>query len=376
MRVLWLVRENLTRHPGGDTVQILETAKALRALGVTVDMSDRCGGVLGRYDCVHLFHLDRLWENVEHCRRIRAAGVPAVLSPIYWPGDEYDRGGRTGFQGLLARVFGSEAYRSLRLAQRWGMAWGWRVGRWRWNRPTVSFRRSAAYVLRTVSVLLPNSLAEQEQIERYFGQSMQSVVVPNAADGETFSPPPPAKWPKGRNGVLCVGRIEPRKNQRALIAALHGTGIDLTLVGQVGRYSSRYYRRCVREAGPEARFIGFRSPAELCSLYRSARIHANVSWYETPGLASLEAALCGCAVVATPGGCTREYLKDQAQYCRPDDPASIRTAIEAALSQGPHSELAARVATDFTWSAAAARTLEAYHLACDRGRTESRTAGE
>ncbi|HQL53937.1 MAG TPA: glycosyltransferase family 1 protein, partial [Phycisphaerae bacterium] len=84
MRVLWLVRENLTRHPGGDTVQILQTAEALRRRGITVDLAHDRDDLAG-YDLVHLFHLDRLWENVGHAQRIRQAGLPAVLSTIYWP---------------------------------------------------------------------------------------------------------------------------------------------------------------------------------------------------------------------------------------------------------------------------------------------------
>lgn len=367
MRVLWLVRNNLTRQPGGDTVQILQTAAALRRIGLTVDLCERPDPDLRGYDCVHLFHLDRLWENEAHCRRIAARGVPAVLSTIYWPGDDYDRGGRTGFQGFLARTFGSEAYRSLRVAQRWAMAL--RSGRGahgRW-RPTVSFRHSARFVLRTVSVLLPNSRLEQEVIERYFGDVPPAVVVPNAADSSLFRPPARA-WPEGRDGVLCVGRIEPRKNQLALIRAMRGSGIRLTLVGKAGQLSKSYYRRCVREAGDEVQFISLVEPAVLRDLYGAARVHANVSWYETPGLVSLEAALCGCSLVVTPGGSTREYFRNDACYARPEDPAAIRAAVEAAMTRPPDATLAARIAREYTWKAAAERTRDAYELAVARRR--------
>ncbi len=340
-------------------MQILETAAALRRRGVVVDLCDRPDFDVGGYDCVHLFHLDRLWENEPHCRRIAAAGVPAVLSTIYWPADEFDRGGRDGLQGWLARTFGSDAYRSLRLAQRWAMAC---CQKRQWRRPTVSFHRSAGLVLRTVSVLLPNSRAEQEQIERCFEHVPPSVVVPNAADGAVFRPPPRA-WPDGREGVLCVGRIEPRKNQLALIRALRGSGIRLTLVGQAGRYSGRYHRRCLREADGDVRVIPFVESYVLRALYCSARVHANVSWYETPGLVSLEAVLCGCAIVATPGGSTREYFGEEISYCKPDAPSTIREAVERALSLGPSAALAERIALECTWEAAAERTLAAYHLA-------------
>ena len=115
--------------------------------------------------------------------------------------------------------------------------------------------------------------------------------------------------------------------------------------------------------------MGQRSPTKLRELYRAARVHACVSWYETPGLASLEAALCGCNLVVTPGGCTHEYFGDAAHYCEPYDPRSIRAAVEAALSTEPNPELAARVTREFNWDAAARSTLRGYELALETART-------
>jgi glycosyltransferase involved in cell wall biosynthesis len=361
MRVLWLVRKNLTEHPGGDTTQILQTAAALRRRGIEVSLASELGADLGWFDLVHLFHLDRLWENVAHGRRVRAAGLPLALSTIYWPSDEFDRGGRAGFQGWLARSFGSAAYQNLRLFQRCLMH-----GREQRMLPSLSprrfsFHRNAVELLESVSVLLPNSRAEQEQIETRFGVRRPTVVVPNAADRSTFGPPPEPG--PARAGVLCVGRIEPRKNQLSLIAALRGTGIPLTLVGQSGRFSSAYFRRCQRAADATVRCVGPQPPAELRGLYHAARVHACVSWYETPGLASLEAALCGCALVVTPGGCTREYFGDEAVYAEPDKPAIIRAAVEQALARGPSTGLAQRVAQHYTWETAAQKTAEGYELA-------------
>ena len=162
--------------------------------------------------------------------------------------------------------------------------------------------------------------------------------------------------------MLCVGRIEPRKNQLALIRALRGSGIALTLIGQAGRYSRRYYRQCVAAADGRVRFVGQCEPEALAGWYQTARVHACVSWYETPGLASLEAALCGCAVVVTPGGCTGEYFGGEAIYCRPESPESIRAAVESAMERGPAAALARRIAENCTWTAAAERTNEGYEL--------------
>lgn len=360
MRVLWLVRRNLREHPGGDTTQILQTAAALRRHGITVDLGHDETADPSDHDLVHLFHLDRLWENLDHARRARAAGVPIALSTIYWPADEFDRYGRWGLQGWLARRLGSAAYQDLRLGQRY-LLHCWE--RWRIPRPgriATRFRAAARELLNLAAVLLPNSYAEQRVIEERFGVSRPTVVVPNGVDIETFAAPAEGG---ARDGVLCVGRIEPRKNQLALIRALAGTGIPLTIVGHAGRFSRGYARRCRRAAGPDVRFVPNQAPGALRDMYGAARVHACVSWYETPGLASLEAALCGCALVVTPGGCTREYFGEEAHYAQPNDVASIRTAVKAALEQPVPARLAERVANECTWTAAAGKTLVAYRQA-------------
>jgi glycosyltransferase involved in cell wall biosynthesis len=76
--------------------------------------------------------------------------------------------------------------------------------------------------------------------------------------------------------------------------------------------------------------------------------------------------LCGCALVVTPGGCTREYFGAVAAYAKPDDARSIRSAVEQALARGPSPGLAERVARAYTWDAAAQKTAEAYELALTR----------
>jgi glycosyltransferase involved in cell wall biosynthesis len=367
MRVLWLVRENLVAAPGGDTTQVLQTKAALERLGVTVELATDPGPTLEDYDLVHLFHLDRLWEHLAVCRRLRAARVPAALSTIYWPTDQFDRGARAGLQGALARALGSKTYQTLRLLQRFGLDCLRKQTARGWDRHLLSFQRAACHLLDAVNVILPNSAAELRQIEAQFGSGRPAVIVPNAADVGTFAPRPEAT-PGERRGVLCVGRIEPRKNQLTLLQALRDTDIPLTIVGQPGRFSRRYGRRCRRAAGPQVRFLGSRSPTELSELYRAARVHACVSWYETPGLASLEAALCGCNLVLTSGGSTHEYLGDQAYYCEPNDRHSIRAAVEAALAAEPNPDLAPRIARKFNWDVAAKNTLRGYQLALKTAR--------
>jgi glycosyltransferase involved in cell wall biosynthesis len=262
-------------------------------------------------------------------------------------------------------VFGSGIYQNLRLFQRYLLHCREQHAVLRLDWRQFSFDRGVRELFQTVAVLLPNSRAEQEQIERRFGIPRPSVIVPNAVDTTVFYPP--GSGAPGRTGVLCVGRIEPRKNQLALIEALRGSGIPLTLVGQAGRFNAAYHRHCLRAADADVRFMAQQPPAQLRGLYHAARVHACVSWYETPGLASLEAAACGCALVVTPGGCTREYFGDEAVYAQPNDLGTIRRAVEDALARGPSPTLGQRVAREYTWDVTAEQTLAAYRLALSPG---------
>ena len=366
MRVLWLARDNLEQNTGGDTTQILQTKAGLERLGIAVELKNRCPDSLANYDLIHLFHLDRLWEHLPVCRRLRSEKIPAVLSTIYWPADEFDRGGRAGLQGKLARFLGSENYQTARLLQRWSMVCLRNLTLWGWNRRLFNFHQAVRYLLESVAVILPNSMAERDVIEGQFGLKRPTMVVPNAADVNAFAA---TKEPiAARTGVLCVGRIEPRKNQLALLEALKGTNIPVTFVGRAGRFNQRYYGKCLRCRGVRVTFLDQRGPEELRQLYQTAAVHACVSWYETPGLVSLEAALSGCKLVVTPGGSTHDYFGEDAFYCRPDNTVSIRAAVEQALAAEPADRLTARVKEEFTWEAAARQTLRGYELALGAAR--------
>ena len=95
MRVLFLTRASLDRYPGGDTTQIESTARELRSLGVIVEVVSELPADLSEWDLIHLFHLDRLWENLPQARAV-AGRVPAVLSTIWWPKKQYNEHSLSG----------------------------------------------------------------------------------------------------------------------------------------------------------------------------------------------------------------------------------------------------------------------------------------
>ena len=377
MRALWLTRPDLQTRPGGDTTQILETAAALEKRGVVVEMSSARRPDFAGFDIVHLFHLDRVWENVGWCRQIRSAGLPSVLSPIYWPSDDFDRNGREGLGAALTQLGGAGFYHYFKLLHR-GVLPLLERGELRALRDAGrGYRFTRRFVLDTVDVLLPNSHAERDQLEERFELNQPLVVVRNAVNPETFFDDHEARRldvDSDPRSVLYVGRIEPRKNQRMLIRALRDSGLRLRIIGRAGDFNRSYERRCRRAAGPNVEFLGWRRPLELQRWYRSSGVHVCPGWYETPGLASLEAACCGCPIVVTSRGSTHEYFGDQAEYCDPGDARSILTAVQRALARPAPSSLGRRIGAEFTWEAAAGETLEAYDRAVKTATDRPRAA--
>jgi glycosyltransferase involved in cell wall biosynthesis len=225
-----------------------------------------------------------------------------------------------------------------------------------------SWRRE---LLDLCDLALPNSRAEANQLTTLFGFDPSRIrVVPNGVDSQfaradawlfrsTFGDEP---------FVLYCGRIEPRKNVLGLVRAMAELKKRLVIFGDVVPGDDAYGRAC-RDAGRE--FLQWEPRLDhddplLASAYSAARVFALPSWFETPGLAALEAGLAGCAVVVTPWGCTREYFSESAVYARPDRPREIRRAISEAWEAGPDPRLRRRIGERFCWSVVARVTAEAY----------------
>ena len=325
VHVLLYARPGSDKVLAGDAIQARATAAALRNMGIQADLAE---GVPfpdpAPYDLVHLFNLMPVETTHAAFRAARAAGKPVALATIFWDPAEF-----------------------LDVWDRDGAFAGW------WAR-TNRLRRE---VLAGARVILPNSGAELDCLRRAFGADLPPhVIVPNGVDVSLFHPGLRAALP--RVDVLCVGRISARKNQLGLLDGLRGTGLSVRFVGPVNDFN--YYRSCRAAAWPGVEFREEMRGPRLAALYAAAGVHALVSWYETPGLASLEAAACGCRVVSTDRGCAREYLGEQAWYCPPDDPTAIRAAVQAALAAPVPTGLAQRVQSRFSWAEAAKATAAGY----------------
>ncbi len=278
-------------------------------------------------DCVHVFGLSH--AALELARIARCRGAVLVVSPILW----YH----------LRSLWGTE--RSW--AGRWKLLAGFAARYCRlhpadWKRELLSL----------ADIVLPNSAAEAEQLVRWFGVPRDRIrVIPNGVDPSWLDRERTSS-PGDRDLMLCVGRIEPRKNQLAVIQAANALGVPLVIVGGEHPVYADYAETCRQLAGPNVRFAGpltHRGPA-LARLFWRARAVVLASWFETPGLAALEGAAAGANVVITCYGSTREYFAELAYYVRPQSLRSICDALWQAWHVQPPAELMVRVRTRYRWA--------------------------
>lgn len=343
LRVLMVTRQNYLEIPGGDTIQLLQTKAHLGKMGVQVDVSNCLEFEQSSYDVIHLFNLTEARQTYVQVNHALQAKKPLFLSTIYWDKAEYLSRGFTAHCSWGRKL----KVKALQLLNRVSSD----------NENLVVLQRE---ILNHCNHLLPNAHVEMEVLQNNFGLSKEYSVIPNGVD-LSFSEGKPDWFVREyglRDFILCVGRIEVRKNQLGLIKALQGTGVPLVLIGK--STSKGYFAECKRVADKNVHFIPHLSQDILKSAYAAARVHVLPSWYETPGLATLEAGLAGCNLVSTNRGSAREYFGKMIRYCDPDSQESIREACLAAFHSEVDHHLSKYIEENFSWRQAAITTLEAY----------------
>jgi glycosyltransferase involved in cell wall biosynthesis len=385
MRVLLQGRSarSILVNPGGDQVQLEATARALRAKGVDAEVSAEATPSLNGFDAVHLFGLVRPQETWLQARNAHRQGKPVILSTVYCDVWEFERVARSGPVGSIARHSNRDVIEALK-------AVGRGVNNREWSRGSLAlflrgFSRMQRDVLALSSSLLPNSRSEWLRVAHDLSldpADSRVTVVPNGFDADSAQAvskdgSPPSHLAQFKNCILCVARIEGRKNQVNLIEAVRDTDLTLVLAGPATANQGRYVKR-VREAAAslaKVHILGAVTPEEKAWLYSLARVHVLPSWMETCGLSSLEAAVAGCAVVVSPNGDTRDYFGEDAEYCNPASPVSIHDAILRANAGEPSAALDSRIKTQYTWERTAETTYRAYCKVLDRRRVAGSTLG-
>jgi len=328
-RVLITVHKGALEMMGGGEVVVFRTLlEAARGQGVVADVTSGMRLSPEPYDLVHVVSL----FQAENAPIIEGWGKPVVVTPIYWDGPRVDWVSRVLPHLMSVDITPEELEQVLGLyARRELGANEVKLEDTEWPPESREALARVRDIGRRVVATGPQEISE---MERALGSSSIPVSsVHLGVDTSLFENATPNLFVEQfrlRDFVLCAGRVEPMKNQLMLAYALRGTGTKLVLIG--GASDAAYLELTKKWGGEDLIYVGPQPPEMVASAMKAAACHALPSWWEVPGLVSVEAAAAGCHVVATDCGTIRHYLGDNAFYCDPADPASIRDAVLSAAS--------------------------------------------
>jgi glycogen(starch) synthase len=221
-----------------------------------------------------------------------------------------------------------------------------------WNR----YRETVARSLRAVDLVAVPSNSMAAALADNYNFESAVVVIPNGRSREPFYSAPKEPF------VLTAGRLwDEAKNARAVARAADKIPWPVFAAGDAGTPEQQ------GELFANTRMLGRLSTTELASWYSRAAIFALPARYEPFGLAAVEAALSGCALVLGDIASQREIWGDAALFVPPDDQAALTTALNSLIANaGLRREMSRRSylrALTFHPADTARRYLQAYRAA-------------
>src|SRR5438034_7519286 len=117
MKVALITRSTLYKVPGGDTEQIIQTAKCLEEIGMKADIRLTDEQIdYGNYDLLHFFNIIRPSDILYHTTK---SDKPFVISPNLIDYSEYDKKQRRGISGFVFQLFSADTNEYLKTISRW-----------------------------------------------------------------------------------------------------------------------------------------------------------------------------------------------------------------------------------------------------------------
>jgi glycosyltransferase involved in cell wall biosynthesis len=201
----------------------------------------------------------------------------------------------------------------------------------------------------------------------------KSRVILNAVDVLKFSPDPSLSK---ELSVLYVGRMTKNKGILTLADAIP----DILRYCPEAKFIFAGKNMFLKEGGFMAQdyistkapvsqlcFLGEIDPNELASFYQKSSVAVFPSFYESSGIACLEAMSCGCTIVASEVGGIKDMIshEEQGLLVAPGSPQELAKAIVRLFQDKNLRESCARnavqkVAQDFNYDKLVHNTLKVY----------------
>jgi len=186
------------------------------------------------------------------------------------------------------------------------------------------YRSLVAAGIRGADAVVAPTQWQLAQLARHYGNpGSRGVAIPNAAHARD-------EGPARRMQTITAGRIwDECKNIGILEEA------DLPVPSFIaGDLSQSPHLAVAPNSHRNVYYLGEIDHASLSGLFEMSEIYVGPSLYEPFGLAPLEAAHAGCALVLSDLESFREIWEDAASYFDPRDPKCLRQTVNH-LSQNP-----------------------------------------
>jgi len=251
MKILFCVRYDFYTKPGGDTVQTNAYIEELNKLNCITHVTTKFEDFELNYDIFHLINLDRPLETHIQIKYIleNRTNAKIVISTIH-----HDMNQVISINKLLQNDITKLLYKLVPNINFIELL----KNVIRVNRAPISFLNKAKYIfiqrkkfvnqqrfiLENVNKILLLSDFELGLISRDLNIKIpknKCKVIPNGINTKLFDNIDFTH----KNGILCVARIEPRKNQMKLLDIAGELPFNITFIGKVNYNNCDYYNKFI-----------------------------------------------------------------------------------------------------------------------------------
>jgi glycogen synthase len=211
------------------------------------------------------------------------------------------------------------------------------------------YRQAVAAGLRAAEIVVAPTYAMLEALVEHYCVPKATQVIANGRDPRKFFPG------EKQNFVLSAGRLwDEAKNVKAVCACSRKLPWPVRVAGETQHPSGNSIEF------PAVTCLGKLSQAEMAAELGRASIFAHPAKYEPFGLAVLEAALSGCALVLGDIPSLRENWSGAAIFVDPNNSAELEHALNDLIAEPAFRASLASQAKERTANFSIERTAQAY----------------